>query len=246
MIYITGDTHREMDIWKINPDDGFGVGKNLTREDYVIICGDFGCVWDGADGDEFWLKWLESLPWNTVFIDGNHENFDLLKGYPIEQWRGGLVHRLRSNVIHLMRGEIYDIEGHTFLSFGGGYSHDVQYRKEHESWWKDELPNKEEIERLKVSLLKAHNKVDYVLTHDIFTEHPLSKTYPIDMSHFGKNYFNVQDVLEEVRQTLEYKAWFHGHYHQDTYTEINGKPCFTLFNKVIRLQEIEEMKKHFE
>ena len=66
MIYITGDIHREQDIHKINPRE-FTVGNSLTENDYVIICGDFGCVWDGSTGDNFWLKWLDSLPWNTLF-----------------------------------------------------------------------------------------------------------------------------------------------------------------------------------
>lgn len=100
MIYITGDIHREQDIHKINPRE-FTVGDTLTENDYVIICGDFGCVWDGSTGDNFWLKWLDSLPWNTLFIDGNHENFDVLNTYPIEEYKGGKVHRIRSKVFHL-------------------------------------------------------------------------------------------------------------------------------------------------
>ena len=55
MIYITGDIHREQDIHKINPRE-FIVGETLTEEDYVIICGDFGCIWDGSTGDNFWLN----------------------------------------------------------------------------------------------------------------------------------------------------------------------------------------------
>ena len=78
MIFITGDKHREQDIAKINPDDKFPLGQQLTADDYLIICGDFGCIWDGGKGDAFWLNWLESLPWQTCFIDGNHENFTLL------------------------------------------------------------------------------------------------------------------------------------------------------------------------
>ncbi|MBP3852839.1 MAG: metallophosphoesterase, partial [Erysipelotrichaceae bacterium] len=111
MIFITGDTHREQDIAKINPDDKFPLGKQLTADDYLIICGDFGCIWDGGKGDAFWLNWLESLPWQTCFIDGNHENFTLLNAFPVETWHGGKVHRIRPNIVHLMRGEYFDIEG---------------------------------------------------------------------------------------------------------------------------------------
>ena len=48
-----------------------------------------------------------------LFIDGNHENFDKLNSYPVETWCGGKVHKIRNNVIHLMCGEVYCIEGNT-------------------------------------------------------------------------------------------------------------------------------------
>lgn len=44
MIYITGDTHCPFDISKLKPHH-FPEGQILTKEDYVIICGDFGAVW---------------------------------------------------------------------------------------------------------------------------------------------------------------------------------------------------------
>ena len=116
MIYLTSDTHREIDIHKINPDE-FKAGLQMNRDDYLIICGDFGCIWDGASGDRFWLNWLETLPWTTLFIDGNHENFDVLKSYPEEEWNGGKVHRIRENIYHLQRGEIFQLQGKTFFAF---------------------------------------------------------------------------------------------------------------------------------
>lgn len=87
MVYITGDTHGAFDIHKINPRE-FKAAEHLTKDDYVIICGDFGCIWDGGSSDRFWLNWLESLEWNTLFIDGNHENFDVLNSYPEIEWHG--------------------------------------------------------------------------------------------------------------------------------------------------------------
>ena len=29
-----------------------------------------------------------------VFLDGNHENFDFLATFPVEQWNGGKIHRI--------------------------------------------------------------------------------------------------------------------------------------------------------
>ena len=57
----------------------------------------------------------------------------------MEVWNGGYVHKLRHNLIHLMRGEIYIIEGKTFFTFGGGYSIDKPFRKENVSWWPAEI-----------------------------------------------------------------------------------------------------------
>ena len=247
MIYITGDTHREIDIWKINPDDGFPKGKELTDKDYVLICGDFGCIWDGAQGDAFWLKWLESLPWTTLFVDGNHENFDVLNNYPIMEWHGGLVHRIRYNVLHLMRGQVFEIEGKNFFTFGGAFSHDRVMRTEHKNWWQDEMPIKEEIERAHINLNKVNWKVDYVISHDVYSNHSLSKKYEASMGYYDKKYFNVQKVLEEIRNKLNYEIWFTGHYHIDYVEMTDNKPCVTLFNFVLNLNDIEnEIKEHFE
>jgi hypothetical protein len=242
MIFITGDTHREQDIAKINPDDMFPLGKQLTADDYLIICGDFGCIWDGGKGDAFWLNWLESLPWQTCFIDGNHENFTLLKEYPVETWHGGKVHRIRSNIVHLMRGEYFDIDGHTFFTFGGGASHDVQYRVANVNWWQCELPTKEEMDHA-IETLQAHNwKVDYVLTHDIYQSHPLTQRFVLDINNYDAPYFDIQMFLEKIAAKLDYKAWLHGHYHEDGYYIRDGKPTIVLFQKIITLDGIDILR----
>ena len=41
MIYVTGDTHANIDIEKLNTTK-FPQQKTLTKDDYLIICGDFG------------------------------------------------------------------------------------------------------------------------------------------------------------------------------------------------------------
>ena len=239
MIYITADTHREWDIHKINPNE-FIAGNSLTRNDYLIICGDFGCIWDDGNGDRFWLNWLESLPWNTLFVDGNHENFDALNKYPVVDWNGGKVHQISSNIFHLMRGEIYTIDGKKYLAFGGGYSHDYTMRKEHETWWKDEMPTAKDVSNLWHNLKKNGHKVDYILSHDIYTSHSKANTYDIDMNHYGKQYINVQTVLEKIANKVEYACWFNGHYHADCVEYRNEKPCVTLFDKVLNLNDLEK------
>ena len=122
MIYITGDIHGSPERLGVH---SFYEQKEMTRDDIVIICGDFGMVWEESGesaSEQYWLKWLEDKPFTTVFVCGNHENFDRLYQYPVKEWHGGKVHEIRPHVLHLMRGEVFDIEGVKFFAFGGASS----------------------------------------------------------------------------------------------------------------------------
>ena len=110
MIYITGDTHGEIDISKL-ASKNFPRGNSLTKDDYVIICGDFGFIWNSKEDntERYWMKWFQNKPWTTLFIDGNHERFTRLNNYPVSEWHGGKVHKINDSVIHLMRGQVFNI-----------------------------------------------------------------------------------------------------------------------------------------
>ena len=133
---------------------------------------------------------LEDLPFTIAFVDGNHENFTALSKYPVEEWNGGKVHFLRPHVIHLMRGQIFTLEGRTFFTMGGASSHDVedgildpasegyherllrlliegkrQYRILGQSWWPEELPSEEEYAEARRNLDAYGWTVDYIITH---------------------------------------------------------------------------------
>lgn len=75
-----------------------------------------GGVWFGDGRDEAALDWLESLPFTLAFVCGNHENYDALERYPVKDWHGGKVHRIRSHVLHLMRGQVFELEGYHFFT----------------------------------------------------------------------------------------------------------------------------------
>ena len=72
--------------------------NRLTPKDYLIILGDFGGIWDGSIWDDELLDWYEKQPYTVLFVDGNHENHYLLNKYPVEDWCGGKIHRIRQNV----------------------------------------------------------------------------------------------------------------------------------------------------
>ena len=65
--------------------------EELSKDDYVIILGDAGIVWDGGAADREVQQALKDLPVTTLWLDGNHENFDLLEEYPEGIWHGGMV-----------------------------------------------------------------------------------------------------------------------------------------------------------
>lgn len=97
----------------------------MTKDDYMIVCGDFGCVWNGDKSDDTQLDRLEALPFTVLFVDGNHENFDALNKYPVEEWHGGKAHKIRPQVIHLIRGQVLELQDRIFFTMGGAQSYDI-------------------------------------------------------------------------------------------------------------------------
>ena len=121
MIYITGDTHSNFSKFE---ESNFPLQKEMTKDDYVIICGDFGGVWtfeEESKREKEILDWLNERNFTTLFVDGNHENFTrLYNDYPVEKWHGGKIHKIRDSIFHLMRGEIFNIENTRFFMVGYG------------------------------------------------------------------------------------------------------------------------------
>ena len=209
MIYITGDTHGMIDWEKINT-TRFLDQYYLTREDNLIILGDFGGVWDGAEQDRYIIKTYEKRSFTTLFIDGNHENHDLLDAYPVEEWNGGKVHFISEHVIHLMRGQVYEIDGLKMFTMGGAESIDKAYRREGMSWWSREMPSDEEYDEAIRNLEKHDFDVDVVLTH-CAPEGYLGKA----LCYRAENRLTrfLEDLITE--HGLVFKHWYIGHYHRD-------------------------------
>lgn len=228
-VYIMGDLHGVASQLGVKH---FPKGRELTKEDYVIIAGDFGYPWGGkyAKDDKYWLNWLDSRPWTTLFVDGNHENFDLLEQYPLEQWNGGLVHKLRDSVIHLTRGQVFQIAGSSFFTFGGASSIDKELRKEGVSYWQREIPSKEEYEQGLKALNHQDWEVDYVITHTC----PLTvlDNFPEGLLSNKKEPDDVNKYLDVVYSSLKYKHWYFGHYHGEHTFDRNVS---MLYSKLVRL-----------
>lgn len=210
MIFITGDTHRKLDIKKLEVEN-FPEQNLLTRDDHLIITGDFGGVWTGDSSDDEILQWHENKPYTTLFIGGNHENYDALNAFPVTQWNGGQVHKIREHVIHLMNGEIFDIGGRSFFVMGGATSVDKVFRTEHETWWSEEEPSEETYQMALERLAARDYHVDYILTHTVPETVRREAFKP--MRDYLMYESRVEKFLDTVLSKVTYEKWFTGHIH---------------------------------
>lgn len=251
MIYITGDTHSNFLRFT---EEKFPIQTEMTKDDYIIICGDFGGVWtfeEESRREKEALDWLNNKNFTTLFVDGNHENYTRLYNYPIEEWKGGKVHKIRDSVLHLMRGEIFDVDNKKIFAFGGAKSHDIQdgilnldeeekiyeYRKRGAyfrirdfSWWDLELPTSQEMENGIENLEKINYKVDYIISHCCPTsiQALINSTYKRDI---------LTDYLQHISEKCTFKRWYFGHYHD--YKQVTSQ--FTLLYENIVPLEYESV-----
>lgn len=228
MIFVTGDTHGTIDVKKLE----IFAKKHpeLTRDDYVIIAGDFGGVWHHYTLDSD-LRYYTDLPFTVLFVDGNHENFDMLNRYPVKTWRGGKVHVICPNIIHLMRGQVYEIEGKTIFTFGGATSIDKDFRVERYSWWKQELPTFEELDEGLANLKRYDNKVDYIITHSCGQR---AIMYPqLRFVAYEKSTCPEVNLLSNFEDRVTFKHWYFGHFHIDA--ELSDKYT-VLYNEIKRIE----------
>ena len=214
MVYVTGDMHGEWDRFRAKE------LRRLREGDTLLICGDFGFLWDNSRRERAVLKRMASLPYTVAFVDGCHENVDLLLRYPVKPWCGGSVHRIAPNVVHLMRGQIYTIENHTYFAFGGGHSEDAEFRRESHGWWKQEHPTQAEIRDATENLAEYDNKVDYIITH----EPPASLKDCLRVDAAER--LEVNAFFEDIIRHCIYRKWFFGKCHLNKYIPVKFYAVF--------------------
>ncbi len=233
MVYITGDCHADFSKFTKKH---FPEQKSMSRDDIAIVCGDFG-IWHDDNEERGRLKELSERQFTIAFVDGNHENFDRLYSdeFPIVDFHGGKAHQIRENVYHLIRGNIFDFEGKKFFAFGGAQSHDIRdgvldsddfhsddefqntihrwnklgrsFWINHVSWWKEELPSREEMDFGLKNLKEYGNSVDYVITHCCPQEIASINGY--------RNPDKLTMYFNEIARTIKFDKWFFGHYHRE-------------------------------
>ncbi len=235
MLYVTGDTHSEYGRFNSK---AFPAGKELTKDDVVLILGDFG-LWHDMSSERHWLEWLENKPFTVAFIDGNHENFTRLYSdeFPIVDFYGARAHQIRPHIFHICRGEVFTYGGKKCFCFGGAKSHDISdgildptvpnfreiraemkrqgrndYRVRGVNWWDEEMPSEKELRHGMQSLASHDFRVDFVFTHTPRSV-VMQRVYHADETNA------LTDYLDKISEMTTYDKWYHGHMHSERMDE---------------------------
>ena len=213
-VYICGDTHIPSHMGKLRQKD-WPEQENLSKEDILIVLGDFGLLWDAdwTRKEKRWARWLALKNCTVCFIDGNHENHDRLAKLDTQEKWGGTVGVAYSDkngtIYHLRRGEIYMFDSYKVFTMGGASSNDKENRLTFQTWWPEEVPSMADEMRAMYNLEKHNYKVDYILTH----------TCPDEIAHIIDRWYTSADptraFFDYINDKIAFNKWFFGHWHED-------------------------------
>jgi Icc-related predicted phosphoesterase len=202
------------------------------RFDFVLHVGDFG-IWpdptkidkatrnhDGAGDFSAWLEAKRAAPRRTVFIKGNHEDFQWLDAQPAAE--------VLPNLTYLPNGETIDltVDGAESLRIGGiggcyGPS-DYERQSVQLRGYARRHFTRDEVERL--VHLALQGSIDIVLTHDA----PAGVRYT---RHRGGEFVSEAAGLADLMARVQPRVCFFGHHHTRVDSEVAGVRCIGL-NKV--------------
>lgn len=216
MIYLISDPH--------GGESRAGLEQYLSvyqPGDLLIVLGDVGLRFEDTPSNRLFTSFFESLEADVAFLDGNHENHPYLSSFPVEGWQGGQVHRLSEHVVHLMRGNVYTIQGRSFFVMGGCKSSPKW--KERGLWYPGEEPDEAEL-TLAIEHLKARqNTVDYILTHKYSAQE--AEHAPVD---------SLEGLMRYIDQSVRFRHWYSGHWHQ---TQMLDDKHTVVYDRLIALRE---------
>lgn len=207
-ILVTGDVHGDILLL-------LEMVRSIENDEMLFVTGDFGLFWFdiNSNSDKYTMlnNMLESKNAYIVFVDGNHENHNFINRTEISEFCGAKCHKLLPRVIHIMRGEIVNIDGIKIFCFGGAYSVDRFWREKNKTYFEEELPNENEYDSGLNNLINADFKVDYIITHTC--QRRLVKK--LSQRHKAIEEIKLQNYIQWIVDNVEYKKHYFGHWHMD-------------------------------
>jgi Icc-related predicted phosphoesterase len=215
-VFVLGDTHGR--------EDAIDLSVRVAKTegcDLIIQVGDFG-YWPHLPSGKAFMTFVEetcakygvTLWW----LDGNHENHDLLEVLVDEHGYDAPI-ELSPHVIYLPRSCRWTWDDVSFMALGGAYSIDKARRTPHVSWWPGETITAGDVERA-----IAGGPVDVLLTHDApLGVTPWAERASIDRRKdlWPESKAN-REALTAVFDAVKPSLLVHGHYHR-RYTDHIGE-----------------------
>ena len=227
-ILVHGDMHGDINAQSVagNVSVRMARQKNASSIKAVDHAVQHGCEWIIQVGDfGYWVGWsgmvfldrlnaaLIDANIRFIWLDGNHESFDQLEiavKYAPRNQAGQTF--IRSNILYSPRGCAFTMDHKRFMTVGGAYSIDKQYRKAGESWWPQETLTDNEVlgivNNATARRQKGKPEVDYLFTHDCHPNTPFRarlKNDPESNIH--------RDKIKAVVSAVQPRFMFHGHMH---------------------------------
>ena len=188
-VLFAGDIHGDIDHaqWVI---------ETAHKSDctHIIACGDFGYWVHLPRGRKFVnnvARMAEQHNIHVLWVDGNHENHDILHELKEEHGDNEPIDTPNKWVRWIPRGCRFKIGDTTFMGYGGAYSVDWKQREEGMSWWRGELINPYHVDLL------TDQHVDILVTH----EAPLGKeiSYKDDIPVSVSQRALVSEIVDKVQ-----------------------------------------------
>lgn len=219
-IFVTGDRHGnfcDLQDWcKEN---------HITHRDLLIICGDSGIMYYGADSekDKRLADFLhyECSGLNIMCVRGNHDcrpqnyySHNIID--PCKEAGNMIVYPEIPNVVFMEDGSIININGKRCLFIGGAYSVDKYYRLMRGwHWFADEELSDTEMDNILKMLNSLENKhFDWVFTHTCpFLWEPVDLFINgVDQNTISKR---MEKFLGAVERIITFDHWYFGHFHDN-------------------------------
>lgn len=170
----------------------------------VVVCGDHGVLWPGADFDHELSTTATKAQVHVVLVPGNHDDHHRLDRLP--RHASGLA-ALAPNVWHASRPSRFTLGTKVIGALGGALSIDACRRTPGVSWWAEELITPDHVREL------GKARVDVLFTHEAPVRSHLRFGVSLLPHLEAGSAAQRRLVLDAVRNTVP-AVVFHGHHHQ--------------------------------
>lgn len=220
MIYITGDIHGDLGDFESR-----NTGK-LKKDDVLVVTGDFGFIWDKSKQEQKALKKLSKKKYTILFVEGVHENFEMLYQYEECEIFGAKARKIADNIYCLNRGEIYTIDTKKMFALGGGVVEDVFENMDTDPLKSPSMPTDNELKYAVDNLQRHDKKVDLIITHEA----------PASVKRLIRRDSVINDLnifLDTLLHNVWYDKWYFGSLHTD---RVVSKQMECVYQEVIKIK----------